>query len=186
MWEFLFTLFVSLVRGFQTSCCGAPCTVPWGLSSSTHTFYKHRWDSSANLVLHIVSHCHCTGWMQPQLTASLTVWHHFYSLRAEGVVRGREGHNEGKEHRNGHWKEQGKGEDEGERGMEGWNETEEGERVRERGRGWRRRQRERGGRERERERERDTETDTDEEGGYVSSNSTETRMWLGQPAVSST
>ena len=40
---------------------------------------------------HTMSHCHCTGWKQPQLTAFWTVWHHFYSLRAETVVRGREG-----------------------------------------------------------------------------------------------
>ena len=42
---------------------------------------------------HTMSHCHCTGWKQPQLTASLTVCHNFYSLRAETVVRAREGHN---------------------------------------------------------------------------------------------
>ena len=100
-------------------------TITLGLSSSTHTFYKHRRDSSFNLLHHTVSHCdtmshcHCTGWKQPQLTAFLTVWHHFYSLRAETVVRGREGHNEGKGHRKGHWKGQGKGEDEEERGRDG-------------------------------------------------------------------
>ena len=39
---------------------------------------------------HTMSHCHCTGWKQPQLTAFLIVSHHFYSLRTETVVRGRD------------------------------------------------------------------------------------------------
>ena len=122
---------------------------------------------------HTMSHCHCTGWKQPQLTASLTVWHLFYLLRADGVVRGREGHNERKGHRKGHWKEQGKGEDERKGGME-WDRRgreREREREKETGRRWR---------------QRDTETDSDGEGGYVSNSSTETSMWLGQPAASST
>ena len=139
--------------------------VPWWLSSSTHTFYKHRRDSSVNLVqltvshLSTMSHCHCTGWKQPQLIDSLTVWHHFYLLRAEGVVRGREGQNERKGHRKGHWKEQWKGEDERKGGIE-----------------WDRRGRERERLEKETERGRDTDTDSGGEGRYVSSSSTETSM----------
>ena len=73
-------------------------TITLGLSSSTHTFYKHRQDSSFNLVHHTVSHCvtpchtvTALAGSSPQLTAFFTVLHHFYSLRAETFVRGREG-----------------------------------------------------------------------------------------------
>ena len=87
-------------------------TITLGLSSSSHTFYKHRRDSSGNLVHHIVSHyvtlsLHCleaaTVNSFPDSVTSLL-------FTEVIVVRGREGHNEGNEHR--------KGEDEEEGGME--------------------------------------------------------------------
>ena len=122
MWQFLFTLFVSLVRGKRilVGHHNIGVILQYSHILQTQTRFIIQLSTPYRVTLcHTMSHCHCTGWKQPQLTAFLTVSHHFYSLRAETVLRGREGHNEGKGHRKGHWKGQGKGEDEEERGRDG-------------------------------------------------------------------
>ena len=82
--------------------------VPWWLSSSTHTLYKHRRDSSVNLVQHTVSHLshHVTlslhGLEAATVNSFLDSVTSLLFTEAEGVIRGREGQNERKGHRKGH------------------------------------------------------------------------------------
>ena len=94
MWQFLFTLFVSLVRGKRilVGHHNIGVILQYSHILQTQTRFIIQLSTPYRVTLcHTMSHCHCTGWMQPQLTAFLTVWHHFYSLRAETFVRGREG-----------------------------------------------------------------------------------------------
>ena len=94
MWQFLFTLFVSLVRGKRilVGHHNIGVILQYSHFLQTETRFIIQLSTPYRVTLcHIMSHCHCTGWKQPQLTAFLTVWHHFYSLRAETFVRGREG-----------------------------------------------------------------------------------------------
>ena len=94
MWQFLFTLFVSLVRGKRilVGHHNIGVILQYSHILQTQTRFIIQLSTPYRVTLcHTMSHCHCTGWKQPQLTAFWTVWHHFYSLRAETVVRGREG-----------------------------------------------------------------------------------------------
>ena len=140
MWQFLFTLFVSLVQGKRilVGHHNIGVILQYSHILQTQTRFIIQLSTPYRVTLcHTMSHCHCTGWKQPQLTAFLTVWHHFYSLRAETVVRGREGRRDTMRERDI------------ERDTEK-NRVRERMRKREGGMEWDRR-----GRERERERERD-------------------------------
>ena len=144
MWQFLFTLFVSLVRGKRilVGHHNIGVILQYSHILQTQTRFIIQLSTPYRVTLcHTMSHCHCTGWKQPQLTAFWTVWHHFYSLRAETVVRGREGGRDTMRERDTEK-----------------NRVRERMRKREGGMEWDRR-----GREREREREREKERERERE-----------------------
>ena len=118
MWQFLFTLFVSLVRGNEFL---------WGIQ------YLHILQTQTRFIIQLstpyrVTLCphHVTlslHWLEAATVNSFldSVTSLLFTEGRNVCERkgGREGHNEGKGHRKGHWKEQGKGEDEEERGRDG-------------------------------------------------------------------
>ena len=120
--------------------------VPSWLSSSTHTFYKHRRDSSVNLVQHTVSHLSHHVTLSLHGLEAATVNSFLDSVTSLLFTEGRrgckrEGGRDKMKERDIERDTERNSERERMREREGWNETEEGEREREVGEGDRERER---------------------------------------------